>query len=253
MAGEGLNGTVSGALGSIKAIAEGTEAEQAGRTPWFFKDGLSDKDPFKRFKVKLRKEIVTTGFKEAYRVDESINSLTPEEWHAVLSSDEEYELIDVRNYYETELGKFRGATDPNLVHFKHFGEFVDKAEIPKDKKVLMYCTGGIRCEKAIFEMLDRGYDDVSQLKGGILDYLKKYPNKEFEGECFVFDQRVSVDQALKPSERFVLCPHCGQPGELEINCERCDSKAKICDRCAEKSIEARSCGKNCSYQLQRAV
>ena len=227
------------------------QLEATAHAGWYFKDSTSERNPFVRFKVKIRSEIVTTGFDKRHPASDRINALSPAEWHAMLNSEEDYELIDVRNYYETELGIFRGATDPGLLHFRHFGEYIDQAEIPKEKKVLMYCTGGIRCEKAIFEMIDRGYADVAQLKGGILDYLQEFPDGAFEGECFVFDKRVAVTPELQPSETYRLCVHCGQPGSVEIQCSRCEAAAKVCARCKEKPVEASTCSKNCAYHARR--
>jgi UPF0176 protein len=111
---------------------------------------------------------------------------------------------------------------------------------------LIYCTGGIRCEKAIVEMNNHGFDNVYQLDGGILNYLEKFPNQKFEGECFVFDHRVAVDQDLKPSQTYGLCPHCGQPAEEKIECVRCDTVVAVCNECRDQHGK-RTCSKNCAY------
>ncbi|NJL25760.1 MAG: hypothetical protein HC902_11680 [Calothrix sp. SM1_5_4] len=118
-----------------------------------------------------------------------------------------------------------------------------------DKKVLIYCTGGIRCEKAILAMHELGYKNVHQLGGGILNYLKEYPKGEFEGECFVFDYRVAVDQNLQPTRRYQLCPHCGQPANTEVSCTQCEAKSVICHHCIEeRSIT--TCSKNCAHHAK---
>ena len=117
--------------------------------------------------------------------------------------------------------------------------------------MLIFCTGGIRCEKGILEMQRRGFNNVYQLEGGILNYLEKKPGQEFEGECFVFDHRVAVDQDLKPSARYKLCPHCGQPAETKIECGRCDSEAFVCGDCLTQNFKANTCSKNCAYHFER--
>lgn len=161
-------------------------------------------------------------------------------------------LLDTRNVYETAIGKFRGAVDPKLQKFSEFSDFVTASDIPKNKKVLMYCTGGIRCEKASLEMQRLGFEDVYQLSGGILKYLEEFPDGPFEGECFVFDHRVAVDKNLRPSKQYKLCPHCGNPGDKSISCRKCGAQAIICDGCANNEYKV-SCSKNCAHHLERVA
>ncbi|MCB0319832.1 MAG: hypothetical protein KDD60_02835, partial [Bdellovibrionales bacterium] len=187
---EGINGTVSG---SDSTIVEWKQLVRSmpGFEEIIFKDSRARVTPFKRFKIKRRREIVTLGRPDILPKEKRHNHLSPAEWDRTLK-EEEVVVIDTRNSYEVDLGKFRGAIDPKTKYFSEFGDFVESSGIPKDQKVLMYCTGGIRCEKAIYEMELRGYENVFQLEGGILNYLQHFPNSEFEGECFVFDHRVSV-------------------------------------------------------------
>ncbi|MDP6561832.1 MAG: rhodanese-like domain-containing protein [Candidatus Peribacteraceae bacterium] len=142
---------------------------------------------------------------------------------------------------------FEGAIDPRIQTFQEFSDYVENSGIPKDKKVLMYCTGGIRCEKACLEMERQGYENVFQLEGGILRYMKERPHCNWNGECFVFDHRVAVNEEMKPSERYGLCPHCGDPGDRCITCEHCQKPGMMCARCIE-SMNCRACSKNCAYQ-----
>lgn len=211
------------------------------------KDSGADKHPFKKFRVAIRPEIVTTSTRpevaQAYN-----NHLTPAEWDKKLKSGDAV-VIDVRSWYETTLGKFKNAIDFNLKEYQQFPEALKNSDIKKDKEVLIYCTGGVKCEKAIEEMRAIGFEKVYQLEGGILNYLSAYPNSEFEGECFVYDHRVAVDQNLNPSEKYRLCPHCGQPGELTIECLRCDHPATICQKCAEVKHH-HTCSKNCAHHYQ---
>jgi UPF0176 protein len=246
---EGINSTCSGTVEAIDWL-EGFIKKELSESV-IFKNSFADFQPFRRFKVDLRDEIVTIGDTEIIPVSASHNHLSPEEWHRTLN-EEQCVLIDTRNDYETRIGKFQGALDPEIKSFSEFGDYVQNSGIPKDKKVLMYCTGGIRCEKAIYEMEKQGYDKVYQLQGGILNYFEKYPDGLFEGECFVFDHRVAVDSQLQPSKRYTLCPHCGDPADNWIDCSYCGSKGRVCQCCFE-SEHLKSCSKNCAHHIQRGT
>lgn len=226
----------------LKELLSGADVE--------FKDSRCDKMPFPRFKVDVRPEIITTK-------DDSISIqlsegtyLSPKEWHEILQGGEDYLLVDTRNFYETEVGVFEGAVDPKITKFSDFKKYVEENPLPKDKKLLLYCTGGIRCEKAVPEVKQLGYDNVFQLHGGILKYLEEYPNGHFKGECFVFDHRVAVDQQLQPSKQYKLCPHCGNPAKEAISCKKCDTAAVVCAKCLAND-DKHSCSKNCAYHLRR--
>jgi len=216
----------------------------------FFKDSASEVAPFRRFKAKIRTEIVTLGTPHLVP-NENNHHLSPKQWNDVLKNEKDFALIDTRNWYETEIGTFKGAINPKTEMFTEFPAFFEKQNIPKDKKTLIFCTGGIRCEKGILELQEKGFHNVYQLEGGILNYLKEYPNSEFEGECFVFDHRVALDQNLQPSKKYKLCPHCGQPGQTEITCDRCDSQAVVCHNCHPIKFKGNTCSKHCSYQLEK--
>ena len=248
---EGVNGTIAGKERDIQALKD-MISSIPGFEPTEFKDSWSDFQPFKRFKVKRRPEIVT--FTDSHRLPEESDEshLSPEEWHKALQEEKGILLLDTRNKYETSLGMFDGAIDPEIDVFTQFSDFVRQLEVPLDTKVLMYCTGGIRCEKASLEMRRRGFENVFQLKGGILKYLEQYPDSKFKGECFVFDHRVAVDQKLHPSDRYRLCPHCGDPGDQLIECSRCGKEAVICKECNDIS-ERQSCSKDCCYHLGISV
>jgi len=250
---EGLNGTIAGSSQAIESykvflLANYLPSDQE------FKDSYAQKTPFKRFKVDLREEIVSL-FDESIDVARQLDHssyLSPKEWkEAIESEKEDIVLLDTRNKYETKLGVFKGAIDPQIDVFSEFPEYVAKSEIPKDKKILMYCTGGIRCEKASLAMKKAGYEKVYQLHGGILKYLEEFPNSLFDGECFVFDHRVAVDQELRPSQRFSLCPHCGNPADQKIECQNCSTSAVICDDCRSMQKELTACSKNCLYHLNK--
>jgi UPF0176 protein len=243
---EGINATLSGAragLEQIKALVNGSFNEAAIE----YKDSESARHPFHFFRIKVKDEIVTIG-KPGFAPSTVKNyHLTPEQWHEAMK-DPEVVVLDTRNDYEVDIGKFRSAVDFRTKEFREFPEAVRQSGIPRDKKILMYCTGGIRCEKAILEMHEQGYENVYQLDGGILNYLEKLPNKDFDGECFVFDYRVAVDQELQPTQKYKLCPHCGQPAHKPVVCVKCGTETVICDNCVDESLQ--TCSKNCAHHAK---
>jgi UPF0176 protein len=155
-------------------------------------------------------------------------------------------VVDARNSYEYNIGKFKNAVDCGTYRFSEFEAFAEQANLPKDKPVLMYCTGGIRCEKASLAMQEKGFNEVYQLDGGILAYLEQFPNGLFEGECFVFDKRTAVDQQLQPTNVYDTCPHCGMPGSESVLCKACNSEQKICSDCS-KLAHCHTCSKHCAH------
>ena len=211
---EGLNGTISGNDNNLK-LAINFISSIKGFSDLDIKYSVSEINPFVRLKVKLKKEIVTIG-------DESIDPnrvvgkyIEPEDWNALIS-DENTILIDTRNNYECSIGTFKNAINPNTVKFRDFPSWIDEQnfseEEKKDKKFAMFCTGGIRCEKASSLMLEKGFQNVSHLKGGILNYFQKIDKNEsmWSGECFVFDDRVSVTHDLTEGS-YDMCHGCRMP------------------------------------------
>lgn len=250
LAAEGINGTLAGAEFEVDIFQESLP-KIFGADAWEFKRSKCARPPFRSYRVKLRNEIVTTRDESGVEVGAAIGKLSPEEWHEAMGRFDPAKsvLIDTRNVYETRLGMFENATDPNLENFQEFESYVCEADVPKDKTVYMYCTGGIRCEKASVQMTRLGYQNVFQLDGGILRYLERFPNGSFQGECFVFDGRVALDKDLNPTKDWVFCPHCGDPGNVEIACGHCGCSAKICKDC--KAEEARAtCSKDCAYHFR---
>jgi UPF0176 protein len=215
-----------------------------------FKDSVSDVEPFQKFKSKVRTEIVTLGVPELIPDNANHRHLTPDEWNKAMA-EEGTVIIDTRNFYEYRIGTFKNAINPNIEQFTEFPEFFEKQQFEKDKKILIFCTGGIRCEKGILDLEKAGYENVYQLEGGILNYLEQKPNDKFEGECFVFDSRIALDQKLQPTKVYRLCPHCGQPGELPKTCIRCDSEFIVCVTCEPQDIIGQVCSKNCAHHAKR--
>lgn len=244
---EGVNGTVAG---SAEAISKWKQEIEARFDEVTFKDSYSKEQPFKRWFVKIRDEIVSLGDTNIIP-DGKHNHLPPEEFERMME-EEDVVVLDTRNTYETDIGIFEGAVDPRIHCFQEFPEYVKNCDIPKDKKVLMYCTGGIRCEKACLEMEKQGYENVYQLDGGILRYMKERPQKKWKGECFVFDHRIAVDENLEPSSHYHLCPHCGDPGDVHTTCAYCKKEAKICYKCENDPIR-QTCSKNCAHHQKNVL
>ena len=244
---EGINTTMSGAEENLKAFT-GRLQELLHLPNLVIKYSSSEKQIFKRFNVKIRDEIVTLKKPEFVPDHPQNNHLSPEKWQEAMKA-ENTVVLDTRNTYETDIGKFKDAHDLRIDEFQEFPERIKTLD--KDKTYLIYCTGGIRCEKAIMEMNAQGFENVYQLDGGILNYLEQFPNEDFEGECFVFDSRVAVDQNLQPSQTHSLCPHCGETTHQEIECLKCGSLAKVCPTClAKEQEELQTCSKNCAHHYK---
>lgn len=244
LATEGINGTV---CGSHEAIGEWQSLIAGHFSDVTWNESAADEHVFPRWLVKVREEIVALDRPGSRQLDGT--HLTPTEWNAMMEANDAV-VIDTRNAYETRVGMFEGAIDPAIKNFLEFEGFARTAGIPKDKKVMLYCTGGIRCEKAVVAMKDAGYEHVFQLKGGILSYLKECPDAKFRGECFVFDHRVAVDQRLQPSQTYKLCPSCGDPGTEASTCVHCEAGFTMCSECLQKGAFV-TCSKNCRYHHAR--
>ncbi len=250
LAREGVNATVSGDEAAVRSFV-GAIAERLGHTTYQLKESSSQSQPFRRLGVQVRSELVTAkGHTYSPQPADQATHLSPQEWNQMLRSGQDFTLLDVRNLYESRIGTFRGAIAPGLKNFQELPAFLETSNIPKSKPLLMFCTGGIRCEKALPELQEMGFANVFQLDGGILNYFEACgpAESEFEGECFVFDHRVAVDQNLQPSAIYRLCPHCGDPADQLIDCGKCGKQERICERCV-KIDSKRACSKNCSYHL----
>ena len=211
LAEEGINGTVAGSRAGVDALKAWLAAD--GRfTDLTYKESLSDDNPFYRTRVKLKREIVTMGVSGVSPVKAVGQYVEPEDWNALIS-DPDVLLVDTRNDYEIEVGTFKGAINPETDNFRQFPNWVDKQLKPaKKQRVAMFCTGGIRCEKATSLLLEQGVEEVYHLKGGILKYLETVPASDslWQGECFVFDNRVTVNHDLEPGH-YDQCHGCRRP------------------------------------------
>lgn len=214
IANEGLNGTISAAYDDMIRFVSWLRGHDEF-ADIAIKYAIYQERPFHRMKVRLKKEIVTMGCEDIYPSQHSGTYVEPKDWNKLIS-DPDVMVVDTRNHYETAIGTFTGAVDPQTTNFRDFPQWAQKlADLPEDekpKKLAMFCTGGIRCEKSTALMKQYGFDDVYHLKGGILKYFEDVPVEEslWEGECFVFDNRVSVDHSLTKGA-YELCFACRMP------------------------------------------
>ncbi|MBX9675475.1 MAG: rhodanese-related sulfurtransferase [Methylotenera sp.] len=235
LASEGINGTIAGLPDDMNAVLNflRNDAVFDGKfADLEHKESYADEHPFYRMKVKLKKEIVTLGIAGVSPTKQVGTYVKPQDWNALIS-DPDVILIDTRNDYEVDIGTFKGAIDPKTTTFREFPAYVAKnLDKTKHKKVAMFCTGGIRCEKASSYMMDQGFEEVYHLQGGILKYLETVPEAQslWQGECFVFDQRVAVKHNLEVGEfdQCYACRHPLSPAEMQtaqympgISCPYC--------------------------------
>ncbi|BAY34730.1 rhodanese domain-containing protein [Nostoc carneum NIES-2107] len=211
LAEEGINGTIAGSRQAIDAVLEFLRSDPR-LTDIEYKESYATTPPFERMKVRLKSEIVTLGLPEVDPNEQVGIYVDPQEWNQLIS-DPEVTVIDTRNDYEVKIGTFTRAQNPQTQIFREFPEYVRQNLDPeKHKKVALFCTGGIRCEKASSFMLSQGFTEVYHLKGGILKYLEEVPAEEslWEGECFVFDERIAVRHGLEEGT-YDMCESCGRP------------------------------------------
>lgn len=240
LAAEGLNGTVAGTKSGIAALIAFIEAIPALREQNIeLKYSTASQMPFNRMKVRLKKEIVTMGVDGIDPLQSVGTYVQPQEWNALID-DENTILIDTRNDYEYAIGTFKGAIDPKTKTFREFPQWVeDHRDELEGKKIAMFCTGGIRCEKATAFVKGLGFDDVFHLKGGILKYLEDMPAEDtrWEGECFVFDERVSVGHGLVEGD-VELCRACRNPVTPEGKLSQFYEEGISCDSCYHERSDA---------------
>ena len=188
----------------------------------------SETQPFRRMKVRLKKEIISLGRKDINPRELTGERISPQDLKNLLDNKEDVLVLDTRNEYETRVGKFENAIDLNLDTFRDFPKAIESLpEEYKDKQIVMYCTGGIRCEKASAVMMKAGFADVKQLEGGVLDYFKETGGAYWEGDCFVFDERVALDTELNETD-YIYCYICREPLSAE---EKASPDFKINEHC----------------------
>lgn len=258
IAAEGINGTIAGTQDEIAEYKRAFTSD-----PRFadmeFKEDDHDAIPFPKLKVKARKEVVTLGVTDI-RPEEMGKHLMPREWHALAQQadgtpESDVVIVDGRNNFEAAVGKFKNAITPDVNYFREFPEWVkENASAFKGKKVLMYCTGGIRCEKASALLKREGIEEVYQLHGGIINYGKQIPDGLWEGSCYVFDDRGGVKVNDDEHHNVIgNCHYCAEKTDRYYNCcnAECNKLILLCDDCKEKSNAA--CSEVCSQKHRDGV
>lgn len=234
---EGINGTIAGSRAGIDAVLNFVQSIPAIGTVGV-KESFTDNMPFYRTKVKLKKEIVTMGVTDIDPRVDAGQYVKPKDWNALIS-DPEVLLIDTRNEYEVQIGTFKDAVNPHTDTFREFPNYVaENLDKTQHKKVAMFCTGGIRCEKSTAFMKKQGFDEVYHLEGGILQYLEDVPKEEslWEGECFVFDNRVTVNHDLEQGQ-YDQCYACRMPITEQDKQSAEYVKGESCPHCVDKTTD----------------
>ena len=244
---EGINGTCAGSQVDIQAYVDYVHSLSGFEDVWF-KQHDADFLPFKSMKIMVKDELVVLREKNI-DVSKGGKYLKPEEFHALIEkslSDNSIVVFDARNMIESKVGKFRNAIAPEIKFFRELPDEMKKYDYIKDKKVLMYCTGGIRCEKASALLIREGFKEVYQLEGGIYNYMKTFPNGYFDGTCFVFDDRMQIiydenGNAIYgdkiPDKKIISsCDFCGKKSPRVVNDERQSERCLVvcCEDCDEK-------------------
>lgn len=239
LANEGINGTVAGTRESIDRLLAWLKADPR-LAELDHKESYEETNPFYRTKVRLKKEIVTLGVAGIDPLRSVGTYVEPKDWNALIS-DPETVLVDTRNDYEIGIGTFKNAINPRTESFREFPDFVDKHLDPaKHRKVAMFCTGGIRCEKSTAYLKEQGFDEVYHLKGGILNYLEQVSEEAslWEGDCFVFDQRVALNHSLAKGG-YDQCHACRMPITNEDKQSEFYEKGASCPHCFDRYPEER--------------
>ncbi|MDP3882359.1 MAG: rhodanese-related sulfurtransferase [Nanoarchaeota archaeon] len=229
---EGINGSISG----IKSQVEDYKRELREDKRFediIFKEDLGFQHPFKRMVVKVKNEIVNLGQKVDLK--DTGKHLSPAEFLEIYKNGGDVVVLDARNDYESKVGKFKNAITPDIKTFREFPKVLDLIKDKKEKKIVMYCTGGIRCEKASAYLKENGFKDVSQLSGGILTFGKEFPDTIWEGKCFVFDKRLT-SRINSDNDTITHCEGCGVLCDLYRNCSNkdCDKYTILCVECERK-------------------
>ncbi len=249
LAPEGINGTIAGSRDAMDQLLDWLRSDRRF-SDLEVKESTTDSPPFDRLKVRLKQEIVPLGVPAVDPNQQVGEYVDPKDWNAVIS-DPDVVVVDTRNDYEVAIGTFRGAKDPNTEKFREFPQYVDQNLDPaRHAKVAMFCTGGIRCEKATSYLLSQGFQTVYHLKGGILKYLEEIPPDQslWEGECFVFDQRVAVKHGLEPGS-YAFCHACGRPISNEDKASPKYQRGVSCPHCFDSLSEEKK-ARNCERQRQ---
>ncbi|MBB3935049.1 rhodanese-related sulfurtransferase [Aureimonas phyllosphaerae] len=232
VASEGINGTIAGSRAGVEAVLDRLDRDVAIRRGEV-KFSSADEQPFARLRVRVRPEIITMRAPEADPTRQVGTYVEPQDWNALIA-DPETLVLDTRNLYETRVGTFANAIDPEIDSFTEFKAFAERSLDPqRHRRIAMFCTGGIRCEKASSYLLAHGFEDVRHLRGGILKYLEVVPPTEslWQGDCYVFDNRTAVGSAVRPAD-WQSCFGCGSPLSPEERNDARFEEGVSCPHCA---------------------
>ena len=231
LANEGINATIAGTPDGVLAVLSFLRKDsRLAELAW--KESSAKEQPFRKLRVRLKKEIVTMGVPGIDPERLTGTYVKPEDWNEFVS-DPNVMVLDTRNDYEVEIGSFKDAINPNITSFGELPQWIENnIDVDAKPRIAMYCTGGIRCEKASAVMLKAGFEDVRQLEGGILGYFEECGGSHWSGDCFVFDQRVALDHQLEESE-IVMCFKCREPLSIEEQQSKHYAIGEHCPYCFE--------------------
>ena len=255
LAHEGINGTIAGPEAGVRAVLAWLRADPR-LAALVHKEAWATEDPFYRMKVSLKREIVTLGVPDVHAATEAGTYVSPQDWNQLID-DPDVAVVDVRNDYEVAIGSFQGAIDPHTRSFSEFPQWVERNEalLRGKSKVAMFCTGGIRCEKSTAYLRQLGFENVYHLEGGILKYLETVAPEDsrWHGQCFVFDERVSVGHGLQPGDH-QLCRSCRRPLDAADRASPLFVEGVSCAHCHGSTTEAqKSAYAERQRQMERAA
>jgi UPF0176 protein len=242
LAKEGINGSVFGDDEIINKYKEHLTGYKIFEDVWF-KETSTEQIAYSKMHVRVKDEIVNSNLNNT-NLENSAPKLSPEQLIDFYESKKEFVIVDARNWYESKIGKFKNAITPQVKHFREWPKVVESLNQYKDKTIVTYCTGGIRCEKASAYMREQGFKDVYQMDGGILNFIQKYPDTYWEGGMFVFDERKVVEPNKKEELKYTAnCYFCNKPTAYHINCHNviCDKLIVCCHDC---KVEKEYCCSN---------
>ena len=245
---EGINGCVYGSKKNVDKYKEELRKNHLF-SDLEFKDQKTEKPAYRKLFVRVRKEIVNSGLK--VDMGKTGKFLAPAQLKEMLDKNEDIALVDMRNDYEFKIGRFRNAVTLPMKNFRELPEAAKKIENLKDKKIVAYCTGGIRCEKATAYLNEIGFKDVSQIKGGILKFGEEFPDTYWEGKCFVFDDRLAISLNKNKKESLTECAWYNKKCDDYLNCHNldCDKLFTCCEECRE--LHNKSCCEECFKSEKR--
>lgn len=250
ISGEGINATVSGLTENIEKYKKEISSYPEFSDIWFKEDSYFE-HAFNKIHVRVKKEIVNAGFGNV-DLSKTGKYLSPEKLNEFYTSGKDFVIVDARNEYESAIGKFKNAVTPNMETFRDWIQVASNLKDYKDKTIVTYCTGGIRCEKASAYLTEQGFKDVYQIKGGIWNYIKQFPDKYWEGSMFVFDERrIVTPNKLEELKHIGRCYYCGIKTSYYINCRNqiCNKMIITCHEC--KVTNDYCCSDDCRNSIHK--